>query len=59
MVDVTTTEADVIACFILFYWLMFLPIVLWQMLWPHVIAMWWQMLLPSGRWNSHYRVGGY
>ena len=22
-------------------------------------AMWWQMLLPGGRWKSHCRVGGY
>ena len=21
-------------------------------------VMWWQMLLPSGRWNGHCRVGG-
>ena len=26
VVDVITTEADVIACYILFYWLMLLPI---------------------------------
>ena len=26
MVDVITTEVDVIACYILFYWLMLLPI---------------------------------
>ena len=32
VVDVKTT------CFILFYWLMLLPIFLWQMLWPHIIA---------------------
>ena len=38
VVDVITTEADVIACFILFYWLMLLPIFLWQMLCPHIIA---------------------
>ena len=38
VVDVKTTEADVVACFILFYWLMLLPIFLWQMLWPHIIA---------------------
>ena len=38
VVDVKTTEADVIACFILFYWLMLLPIFLWQMLWPHIMA---------------------
>ena len=22
-------------------------------------TMWWQMLLPGGRWKSHCRVGGY
>ena len=32
VVDVKTTEADVIAYYILFYWLMLLPILLWQML---------------------------
>ena len=51
VVDVITTEADVIVCYILFYLLL-----------ADVIAtfgvMWWQMLLPSGRWNSHCRVGG-
>ena len=32
VVDVKTTEADVIAYYMLFYWLMLLPIFLWQML---------------------------
>ena len=31
MVDVKTTEADVIACYLLVYWLMLLPKHLWQM----------------------------
>ena len=56
--DVITTEADVIACYILFYF-----IIGWcycQYV-ADVIAtfgvMWWQMLLPSGRCYGHCRVG--
>ena len=57
VVDVITTEADVIACYILFYyWLMLLPIC--GRCYSHFGVMWWQMLLPSGRWNSHCRVDG-
>ena len=32
VIDVKTTEADVIAYYISFYWLMILPVYLWQML---------------------------
>ena len=61
VVDVKTTEADVIACFILFnYWLMLLPIFLWQMLWPHIIAQCGgRCYCQMARWNSHCRGGGY
>ena len=38
VVDVKTTEADDIACYILFNWLMLLPMHLWQMLSPPVAA---------------------
>ena len=59
VVDVITTEADVIACYISFYfWLMLLPIYVADVIATSFGIMWWQMLLPSGRWNSHYRVGG-
>ena len=56
VVDVITTKADGIACYIiLFYWLMLLPIS--GRCYGHFYVMWWQMLLPSGRWNGHCRVG--
>ena len=59
VVDVITTEADVIACYILFYyWLMLLPIYMTYVIATFFGIMWWQVLLPSGRWNSHCRVGG-
>ena len=38
VVDVKTTEADVIAYYILVYWLMLLPMHLWQMLLPPFAA---------------------
>ena len=56
--DVITTEADVIACYILFYF-----IIGWcySQYVADVIAtfgvMWWQMLLPGGRCYGHCRVG--
>ena len=57
VVDVITTKADVIACYILFYyWLMLLPIYVADVIATFFGIMWWQMLLPSGRWNSHCRV---
>ena len=58
VVDVKTTEADVIAYYIL------LADVIANISVADVITTCystrrWQMLLPGGRWNSHYRVGGY
>ena len=53
--DVITTRADVIAS-LFCYWLMLMPMCgRWY---SHFCVMWWLMLLPSGRWNGHYRVGG-
>ena len=61
VVDVKTTEADVIACFILFYILadVIANISVADVMATYYSTMWWQMLLPGGRWNSHCRVGGY
>ena len=61
VVDVITTEADVIVCFIL---LILLADVIANVSVADVMAtyystMWWQMLLPGGGWKSHCRVGGH
>ena len=58
VVDVKTTEAGIIAYFIL------LADVIANLSVADVITTYystkcWQMLLPGGRWNSHWRVGGY
>ena len=43
-------------CLLFCYWLMLLPMCgRWY---SHFCVMWWLMLLPSGRWNGHCRVGG-
>ena len=57
MVDVKTTEAGVIAYFIL------LADVIANLSVADVITTYystrlWEMIFPSGRWNSHCRVGG-
>ena len=57
VVDVITTEADVIACYILFYLLADVIANICGRCYSHFFLMWWQMLLPSGRWNNHCRVG--
>ena len=43
---------------VIFYWLMLLPIYVADVIATFFGIMWWQMLLPGGRWNSHCRVGG-
>ena len=60
VVDVKTTEADVIAYCILFS----MADVIANIFVAHIITTCysirrWQMLLPGGRWNSHCRVGEY
>ena len=60
VVDVKTTEADVIAYYILFV----MADVITNIFVADVITTCysirrWQMLLPHGRWNSHCRVGEY
>ena len=60
VVDVKTTEADVIACF---YFILLADFIA-NFSVPDVMATyyntrWWQMLLPGGMWNSHCRMGGY
>ena len=43
-------------CYCPFFWLMLLPMCgRWY---SHFGVMWWLMLLPSGRWNGHCRLGG-
>ena len=61
VVDVITTEADVIACFILFILLadVIANISVADVMAIYYSTMWWQMLLPGGRWKSLCRVGGY
>ena len=43
---------------VIFYWLMLLPIYVADVIATFCGIMWWQMLLPGGRWNSHCRMGG-
>ena len=61
VVDVITTEADVIACFNLFILLadVIANIFVADVMATYYSTMWWQMLLSGGRWKSHCRVGGY
>ena len=60
VVGVKTTETDVITYYVLFS----MADIIANVFVADVITTCysirrWQMLLPSGRWNSHCRVGGY
>ena len=60
VVDVKTTEADVIACYISFLLAdVIANISVADVMATYYSTMWWQMLFPGGRWKSHCRVGGY
>ena len=58
MVDVKTTEAGVIAYFILLADVI-ANLSVADVMTTYFSTRWWQMLLPGGTWNSHCRVGGY
>ena len=61
VVDVITTEADGIACYVLFILLadVIANIFVADVMTTYYNTMQWQMLLPGGRWKSQCRVGGY
>ena len=58
VVDVKTTEAGVIAYFILLADVI-ANLSVADVITTYYSTRWGQMLLPGGRWNSHCRVGGY
>ena len=58
LADVYCQVADGIAtCYLFVFNAIWADVIaLWQMEWPQFVYLWWQMLLPSGRWNGHCRV---